>query len=613
MCGIFGYIGKLDCVKETLLGLKQLEYRGYDSAGIAGILEGKILTCKKQGKIAALETEVKNKDFKLEVAIGHTRWATHGEPNETNAHPHVDSLRTLSLVHNGIIENYEAIKDKLLKNGVVFQSETDTEVLAQLLASHYHEKEITLLKALSLTLQEVQGSLAIAIIHKDYPGQIIAASRQSPLAIGYNDEKSEIIISSDPNAFLGRDLNVFYLSNDEIAVVHESSIEVYNDKIRLLQKMAHKLEGENQAPTKNGYEHFMLKEIFEQPLTIQKAMLGHYSDEYGTALFEHLSFTAKELMATSHIVIIACGSSWHAGAIAASWLREKARIPSEAVIGSEFRYTNPILSNETLVIAISQSGETADTLAAVREAKAKGAKILGICNVANSSLTRESNCCILLNAGPEFSVCSTKAFTSQLTILSLFTLFMARLRHLGKEEGQRFLSDLKTIPLKIEQVLAQQEEIKKFSQRYAQYDQFFFLGKSYMYHTALEAALKLKEISYLNANAYPAGEMKHGPIALIDKNHPVVAFCANAKTYEKMLSNLMEAKTRGAPILAIVPYGAEGITKIADHVLYLPVTTDELSPFLSTVAGQLFAYWIAKERKTEIDQPRNLAKSVTVE
>lgn len=611
MCGIFGYIGPRNSLELCLQGLKQLEYRGYDSAGIAGIHQGELLFFKDANKVSLLEEKILPKNCHLDIAIGHTRWATHGKPTYENAHPHFDERCSLALVHNGIIENYDLLKELLKKKGFSFRSETDTEVIAHLIAFYYKKKDLC--KAVQKALKVLKGSLAIALIHKDFPDQIIAATRESPLAIGYDEKKSEFLLSSDPNAFLGKALQVIFLKNNEIAQITKKDVIVLDSELKKIVKEAEKIDGEYEPPSKNGFEHFMLKEIYEQPLMIQKAMLGRFSEDFGSAEFEDLNFTAKELLATNHILIIACGTSWHAGCIAASLLEEKARIPTHAEIASELRYKNPILSKETLVIAISQSGETADTIAAVREAKAKGAKILGICNVKNSTLSRESDSCIFLKAGPEVSVCSTKAFTSQIAVLTLFTLFMARLRHLSKEEGLYLLQELKKVPQKLKQVLEQASVLQKIAEKYSHYPNFFFLGRRYMYATCLEAALKLKEISYVNANGYPAGELKHGPIALLHSGLPIVAFCANRQTQDKMISNLMEAKARGAPIFALAPQGIEEIAKIADDVFWLPSTIDELAVFPSSVAGQLFAYYIAKKRGTDIDQPRNLAKSVTVE
>jgi len=610
MCGIFGYIGKENILATCLQGIKHLEYRGYDSAGIAAISNHQIVTFKQVGKIAQLEQLLHISPPDCSVAIAHTRWATHGEANTANAHPHSDYSNTLSLVHNGIIENYQTLKRMLKNKGYTHHSDTDSEVLANLISYYYKGN---LIKAVRKMLQHVKGSLAIALIHKNYPHQMIAACRESPIAIGYDDNRQEWLVSSDPNAFLGKNLNVIYLKNDEIALIDPENFQLFGANNEKIERKADKFSYDSKPPSKEGYEHFMLKEIFEQPITIQKALFGHFQEDFGTAEFPDLNFTTQELMATKHVLLIACGTSWHAGCIGATLLEDMAHIPTQAEIASEFRFTNPIISDETLVIAISQSGETADTIAAVREAKAKGAKILGICNVKNSTLTRESHSCIYLNAGPEFSVCSTKAFTSQISVLALFSLHMARIRHMSKEEGQLFLKELKKIPEKVQEVLDNADQLKELAQKYARYEHFFFLGRRHMYPTGLEAALKLKEISYLNANGYPAGELKHGPIALISNNLPVIAFCANKQTYDKMLSNLMEAKARKAPILSFASRGSLGINEISDDVFWLPPTIDELAVFPSTIAGQLLAYYIAKERNTEIDQPRNLAKSVTVE
>lgn len=608
MCGIFGYVGKKDSLKVCLSGLKLLEYRGYDSAGIAGLSKKGLFFCKNSGKILELEKKINKSSTRLDLAISHTRWATHGKPSEVNAHPHYDHKESLAIVHNGIIENYASLREMLKGKGIPFHSETDTEVIAQLISHNYKNN---LLKAVQKSLKLLKGSFAIALIHKDHPEKIIAATRESSLSIGY--DKQQTLLSSDPNAFSGHCLNVLFLKNDEVALIENGSIQVFDKQSHPVKKKFEKLDAKYVAPSKKGFEHYMLKEIYEQPLTLQKAVFGRFSEDFGTAEFEDFNFSSKELLSARHILIVACGTSWHAGCIAASMLEDKARIPTQAEIASELRYKNPIISNETLVIAISQSGETADTIAAVREAKAKGAKVLGICNVKNSSITRESDSCIFLKAGPEISVCSTKAFTSQISVLFLLTLLMARLRHMNKEEGQLFLHELKKIPQKIRSVLDHVDQIKKLALKYAQYDDFFLLGRRYMYPTCLEAALKLKEISYLNANGYPAGELKHGPIALIHPRLPVIAFCSNHQTYDKMISNLMEVKARGAPILALAPTGTDELKSIADDILWLPDTIDELATFPSSIAGQLLAYYIAKQRGTEIDQPRNLAKSVTVE
>ncbi|MBI3237166.1 MAG: glutamine--fructose-6-phosphate transaminase (isomerizing), partial [Chlamydiales bacterium] len=408
----------------------------------------------------------------------------------------------------------------------------------------------------------------IAVIHKNHPDQIIAAAKENPIAIGLNPSRKEAFISSDANAFNQKDLDVLFLRNDEIAIVTPGHIQVFDQNASLIEKTTQKLENENMTISKNGFDHFMLKEIFEQPQTIQQAFHNRFINDFGTAEFENLTLTPSDLLAVRRILILACGTSWHAGLIAASLLEDKARIPTQAEIASEFRYKNPIISENTLVIAISQSGETLDTIAAVREVKSKGAKVLAICNVRNSTLTREADSTLFLRAGPEISVCSTKAFTSQLTVLSLFTLLMARLRHMSKEEGQAFIHELQSIPPKIEQILYQKEKLHQLAKKYAHHEQFFFLGRHYMFTASLEAALKLKEISYINAQGYPAGEMKHGPIALIDPSLPVIGMCGNKHTYEKTLSNLMEIKARGAPILALAPIGASDIERIATDIFW---------------------------------------------
>jgi glucosamine--fructose-6-phosphate aminotransferase (isomerizing) len=610
MCGIFGVVSekKRNCILACLEGLKKLEYRGYDSAGIAGLYKGSLKGWKEAGKIRVLEEAISKHPFELEVAIAHTRWATHGKPSQINAHPQFDEHHHLAVVHNGIIENHFTLREFLKKEGVKFRSDTDTEVIAQLIS--YHNKG-DLLKAILKTLKQLQGALAIAIVHKDYPDQIFASARESPLAIG--KKEAEAFLSSDPNAFSESDLDVTFLHNDEVAVIKSRDVLIYDKEGQSIKKESANLGLEHHIICKGGFEHFMLKEIHEQPTSLQQAMGGRFSEEYGIPIFDDISISPKELQSINHIIILACGSSWHAGSIAASMLESMARIPSQAEIASEFRYTNPIVSENTLVIAISQSGETADTMAAVREAKAKGAKVLGICNVPHSTLTREADSCIFLRAGPEISVCSTKAFTAQLALLSLFTLYMARLRHFGKREGQLFIQELKRLPTYVSQVLTLAPQIEQYARKFAKYNHFIFLGRRYMYQASLEAALKLKEITYSYATGYAAGEMKHGPIALIDEKLPVIALCGNDQTYEKMLSNLMEVKARRAPILAFVPQNSKQIETITNDVIYLPRICDELAAILYTVSAQLFAYYVALIRGTEIDQPRNLAKSVTVE
>ncbi len=609
MCGIYGYIGKNDPVKIAIDGLKRLEYRGYDSAGIAGIRNGEIYECREVGKVSMLEREVDMQELKLDVAIAHTRWATHGEPTEQNAHPQFDSKQSLALVHNGIIENHAELKNELSNEGVIFTSDTDTEVVAQLIAKYY---DGDILKAVQKTLPQLKGAYAIAMVHQDHPDKIIAIANESPMVIGIGSEES--FVCSDSHSCAKHTREVVFLSNAEIAVVQSNNLEVYNLDLVPIKKEREVLSHTVQDSSKGVFDHFTMKEIFEQPQTIRNAYANRFIEEYGTAHFEGLIDNIPELHAIDHILILACGTSWHAGYVAAYMIEGMARIPVQVEISSEFRYKNPIISQNTLVIAISQSGETADTIAAVRELKAaKGAKILSLCNVQASTLVRESDHTIFLHAGPEIGVCSTKAYTSQLVVLSLLSLLLARMGAMPRERGVEFLHALYKLPAQVQSILENNEYIRSIAEKYAKYENFFFLGRQYMYPSSLEGALKLKEISYINAVGYPAGEMKHGPIALISEECPTVALCANHETYEKIRSNLREVKARKGPVIAIIEDGQRGMEEIADDVIIIPDNLDPLSPITITVVTQLLAYHIANERGAEIDQPRNLAKSVTVE
>lgn len=608
MCGIFGYIGKRNPINTALAGLKKLEYRGYDSAGIAGLRDGQIISCKEVGKIAALEKIVHESHLELDFAITHTRWATHGKPSKENAHPHWDTNKTLAIVHNGIIENYEALKEYLKDQNITYVSETDTEVVAHLIASFY---EGDLLKAVLQAVPLLKGSFAIALIHRDYPGQIIAFAKESPLVVGIGNQ--EVFLASDLNAFAQYTNNVAYLANSEIAVIQAHKVELFNTSFEQLELVSEELDSQMGEITKGGYQHYTLKEIHEQPQTLRNALLSRFLEDYGTAYFEGLHFQINELLSIERILILACGTSWNAGYVGSYLFEEMARIPVQVEISSEYRYKNPVVPQGTLTIAISQSGETADTIAAVRELKAKGGKVLAICNVQNSTLAREADDCIFLHAGPEIGVCSTKAFTSQVAVLALLSLLMARMRHMGKTEGQEFIKSLKALPEQVEHLINQSKHIQELAKKYAKYHNFFFIGRQYMYPTSLEGALKLKEISYINSSGYPAGEMKHGPIALINEDCPTIALCANKLTYEKLLSNLMEVKARSGPVIAVAEESQHSVSKIADDVIIVPNTRDELASIPTSIALQLFAYYVALERGTDIDQPRNLAKSVTVE
>lgn len=608
MCGIFGYLGPREATSLVLEGISKLEYRGYDSAGIAVIHDGILMFEKRVGKVSGLKEAVQSQKWDSHTAIAHTRWATHGKPTEENAHPHFDAQVKCAIVHNGIIENHDAIRRLLQKRGVKFHSETDSEVISQLIGYLYKGN---FLRAVQRALPLLEGGFAIAAIHEDHPGEIVCVAKESPLAIGIG--KGEMFVASDARAFLKYVRHVIYLKASEVALVTKKGVEAFDARLTPIE-----LEGEDfnqivEEASKGDFQHFMIKEIFEQPQTIQNALLARFSKEYGTATLDNLNFTDEELQNIERILILACGTSLHAGMIAAYMLEEKARIPVEVEISSEFRYKNPIVKENTLAIAISQSGETADTLAAMRELREKGAKILGICNVQGSTLAREVNSCLFLHSGPEIGVAASKTYTSQLVVLSLLTLRLARMRQMSQKEGSQFIEGLIQLPDQVKQILENSSRIHGLAEKYAGYDDFFFLGRRYMYPTALEGALKLKEIAYINANGYPAGEMKHGPIALINEMCPTIAFCADSYTYPKILSNLMEVKARNGKILAIAPYGAPDIETIADDVIWVPQTLDELAPILSTVVGQLFAYYVAHKRGTEIDQPRNLAKSVTVE
>jgi glucosamine--fructose-6-phosphate aminotransferase (isomerizing) len=606
MCGIFGYVGPGKATDIVLNGLKKLEYRGYDSAGIAGLNNGKLISCKEVGKLSVLEAEVRSIKLELNTVIGHTRWATHGIPNKINSHPHLDEKQTLALVHNGTIENHEVLRKKL--KGTKFISDTDSEVIAHLIASLY---EGDILKAVQKAVPLLEGNFAVALIHKDYPNQIITFANQLPLVIGVGD--NEAFVASDSHAFAAHTREVIFLSNGEIAVVKPNKLEVFNSSMESIQKSKEKLKFAVEDLSKGDYEHFTLKEIFQQPQTIRSALGNRFLQEYGSVTFEDVRFDLNELLAVERILILGCGTSFHAGLIGAAMLEDRARIPVEVDISSEFRYKNPIVPHGTFVIAISQSGETADTLAAVREVKAKGAKVLAICNVQGSSLVRESDATLFLHAGPEIGVCSTKAFTSQVTVLALLTVLMARMRHMSKQEGQEFLTALQQLPDQVQAVLNLSGHIEKIAKKYAKFDNFFFMGRRYMFPTSLEGALKLKEISYINANGYPAGEIKHGPISLLNESCPVVALCANKSTLIKLQSNLEEAKARKAPVIAIAEEGLNKVEGIADDIIWVPQTIDELAAIPTTIATQLLAYYIARERGADIDQPRNLAKSVTVE
>src|SRR3990167_3598868 len=613
MCGIFGYIGDKEATAICLQGLKKLEYRGYDSSGLGGVKEHEIIVCKEIGKISNLEKAIVNMHLELSSAITHTRWATHGKPSKENAHPHLDQHKTVAVVHNGIIENYALLRDRLIeKEGNHFSYETDTEVVAQLFA-HYYKGD--LLEAAISTFAELIGSFAIVLIHKDHQDQMIAVAKESPLVIGFSPKTKELFVASDANAISGMELDLYFLVDGELAFLDKGKVPQFYDKNgKSISVKANHVRVSETLSSRGQYEHFMLKEIFEQAQSVRDAMLSRYDEKNWTACFEELSFETEALKDIENIIIIACGTSWHAAYLAAYLFESVAHISTRAEIASEYRYKRPVIPPKTLVIALSQSGETADTIAAVRNVKSENVKVIALCNVSGSTLTRVADKTILLHAGPEVAVASTKTFTSQITVLYLLTLLLARQRSLSKEEGGVFLEYLYALPDQVVEVLDKAPDIQLLAKKYAHFNDFFFLGRNILYPTALEGALKLKEIAYINAQGYPAGEMKHGPIALLSPQVPALIFCANELLQEKIMSNLMESKARGSPILVIGWKEFEKeILPVSDDVLWIPKTSDDLAPVLISVATQLFAYYIAKERGAEIDQPRNLAKSVTVE
>lgn len=580
-------------------GIKNLEYRGYDSAGAAAIVDGQLRVKKEVGKVALLESSLAQENWQASIAIAHTRWATHGSPTLANAHPHYDAGHQCVVVHNGIIENDEALRTTLKQQGIIFASETDTEVISQLIGTLYRGN---LLEAVQAAVPYLHGAFAIAVVHQAHPDELIVVAQKSPLCIGVGE--GEMFVASDPGAFVKYTRRAMYLHGAEVARLTANTIEVFNEQGQRIMKPIEEVGFAVEDVSKGQFPHYMLKEIYEQPQTIQNALLSRLSAD--TAHFEGCHIAWKEVQ---HIIILACGTSYHAGLIAAYMLEEYARLPVHVEVSSEFRTRTPIVLPGTLVVAVSQSGETADTLAAMRELKGRGAQLLGICNVQGSTMAREVDHCLFLRAGPEVGVASTKAFTSQLVVLTLMTLQLARLRGLPLEEGEAISTALRALPAQVQTILAQRPHIQAIARRYHTYDHFFYLGRRYMFPTALEGALKLKEIAYVNANGYPAGEMKHGPIALIDPQCPTVACMGDRQTFSKMLSNLREVKARHGKVIALSPTELS----LADDVILIPQTRDELSPILTTLATQLLAYEIAILRNCEIDQPRNLAKSVTVE
>ena len=610
MCGIVGYIGEKNCVPIIIEGLKRLEYRGYDSAGIGIINHKECKVLKTKGKVSDLEKLVYAERPESQLGIGHTRWATHGEPSMVNAHPHVNEDNTLFLIHNGIIENYVSLKNGLIKEGYKFKSETDTEVLAHLI-DHYLKLKHSLFQAVRYALNEVEGTYGIVVIYKNEPDKMVAARKGSPLVLGIG--QNENFVASDVNALIAHTKQVVYLEDGEIAEIYKDRFNTKTIADETIIKEIHQVDMGIDEITKGGYPHFMLKEIMDQPESLYNSMRGRMIYDEGISKLGGLQGFEDRLINSKRIIICACGTSWHAGLVGEYMLEQYAEIPTEVDYASEFRYRHPIIDKNDTVIFISQSGETADTLAALKEAKKKGALCLGVCNVVGSSIARDSDTGVYIHAGPEIGVASTKAFTSQLIVLSLITLLAARRKNLSLFEGQEIIKELQSIPKKVEAILKQNELIKEISTKYSDSRNFLYLGRGYNFPVALEGALKLKEISYIHAEGYPAAEMKHGPIALIDNDMPVVFIATKDSVYDKVVSNIQEVRARKGRILAIVNEGDDQIESMVDHVIKVPKTHNMLTPILTVIPLQLIAYHIAVKKGLNVDQPRNLAKSVTVE
>ncbi|MDP2386913.1 MAG: glutamine--fructose-6-phosphate transaminase (isomerizing) [Bacteroidota bacterium] len=614
MCGIVGYIGNREAYPVLVKGLHRLEYRGYDSAGVAMINKGGTMNVyKKKGKVSDLEAFAKGKDISGTIGIGHTRWATHGEPNDINSHPHYSQSGDLVMIHNGIIENYASLKEGLIKRGHTFKSQTDTEVLVHLIEDIKKSENMKTGHAVLAALNQVIGAYAIVVLDKNDPNTLIAAKKGSPMVIGIGE--NEFFIASDASPIVEYTKNVVYLEDEQVAIVRRGEeIKLRTIKDKEIPLYVHELEMELEAIEKGGYEHFMLKEIYEQPRSVKDSMRGRLNAEQGLVQLGGIVDHLGKFKNAKRIIIIACGTSWHAGLVAEYLFEEYARIPVEVEYASEFRYRNPIIYADDVVIAISQSGETADTLAAIELAKSKGATIIGVCNVVGSSIPRATHAGSYTHAGPEIGVASTKAFTAQVTVLTLMALNVAHEKGtLPENRYRQLLYELDAIPSKIEEVLKQNDLIKHISDIYKDARNALYLGRGYTFPVALEGALKLKEISYIHAEGYPAAEMKHGPIALIDEEMPVFVIATKGLNYEKVVSNIQEVKARKGKIIAVVTHGDKDVKGMADHVIEIPETDESLVPLIAVVPWQLLSYHIAVMRGCNVDQPRNLAKSVTVE
>ena len=622
MCGIVGYVGTRNATEFLLVGLHRLEYRGYDSSGVAAITPaGELAVVKTAGRIDRLESLLAVRPIRGHIGIGHTRWATHGAPSDVNAHPHIGGNGALALVHNGVIENYHSIKQRLQGEGYVFQSATDSEVIAHLIDSCLTRQTPVadmaavgyqpLVAAVQAALAQLQGTYGLAILFRQWPEVIIAARLGSPLVVGVGS--GEHFVASDASPLAGYTDKIVYLADHELAVVTADSLRVVHRDQGQVNHSVHVLDFQAGDIAKGGFEHFMLKEIFEQPESVENVMRGRLDRDAASAKFGGFNHTPQQLRSLGRVIITGCGTSWHASLVGEYQIEALARLPVEVEYASELRYRNPPLDNDTLVFAVTQSGETADTLAALREMKRKGCPTLGICNVVGSTIAQETDGGFYLRAGPEIGVASTKAFTSQCTLLAMLALYFGRLRHSSFSAGMEIIEQLQELPEKVRQALKCSDHVREIAQKYAECDNFLYLGRQINFPTALEGALKLKEISYIHAEGYPAAEMKHGPIALVDQSTPSVFLMPRGHVYDKVLSNLQEIKARGGPVIAVVCEGDTEAARLADDIIEIPAVEECLQPVVTVIPLQLLAYHIAVARGCDIDKPRNLAKSVTVE
>jgi glucosamine--fructose-6-phosphate aminotransferase (isomerizing) len=622
MCGIVGYVGNNEAQPMLVEGLRRMEYRGYDSTGLATVNQGHLHLRKRAGRLRCLVENLERYPAPGTLGISHTRWATHGPATDVNAHPHVGGDGLVAVVHNGVIENYAPLRRQLAEQGVLFQSDTDTEVVAQLLArelrrvidpernGHGHSPHLAL-EAVARGLALLKGTYSLAIISPLFPGLLVGARLGSPLAVGLG--QGEHFVASDPAALAGRAERVVYLQDRQFCLLHHDSCDILDAERTSVVPDIRVLDGPAADDGLGRFAHHMLKEIHEQPQALEKALRGRLSDDEASARFEGLGLDCQRLRSAERIILTACGTSYHAGLVGEYLIEEFARIPVEVEYASEFRYRNPPVDRNTVVLAITQSGETADTLAAVRESRRKGHPTLALCNVPGSSIAREADGCILLHAGPEIGVASTKAFTNQVAVLALLALFLGRMRHLSFVQGTRMLSELRAMPDAVRQALACHDEVRRIAEKYAHVSNFLYLGRQYHFPVALEGALKLKEISYIHAEGYPAAEMKHGPIALVDAKTPTIFLMPRGPIYDKVMNNLEEVKARGGPVIAIACEGDEEVAVRADDVIRVPEAPEHLQPLVTVVPLQLLAYHIALLRGCDVDKPRNLAKSVTVE